>query len=252
MSPVSGDTTTTEVQQPSRTGAGADAEGPFWRRNTALLLAAALLLGVATAITISGISDARTTTAQSDRIEILEQRVRTAQAAKARETDENTLEALGVTTARAKTDTVAINQFLATAFSWSSGEEFEQARETLKRRYGLAEFDDFLMHFLPPSRFNEDSTGERYYWIDSVGLNSEVGDDVEVEVVRVQGTDYHYVVMADLEFSSDFTDTTGQDGNAAMQPVAQRRVLVYLTIDGAGDFHRVRGIPASGTTRHSG
>jgi hypothetical protein len=245
---MSEDTTAAEVQEPL----DADAEQPFWRRNTPLLAAAAVVLAAATAITISWIGDARTTAAQSDRIDALEQRVRTAQTTKTRETDENTLEALGVTTSRVKTDTSAINQFLATSFSWTSGEEFQQARETLKRRYELTEFDDFLTHFLPPSRFNQDSTGEHYYWIDSVGLNSEVGDDVQVEVVRVQGTDYHYLVMADLEFSSDFTDTTGREGNATMQPVAHRRVLVYLTIDGAGDFHAVRGIPASGTTRHSG
>lgn len=245
---MSPDTTRLEAPEP----VGADAEQPFWRRNAWLLLATALVLAATTTVSVSWIGDARTTTAQSDRIDELEQDLWTARAAKARETDETTLEALGVTTSRVRTNTKTINEFLETSFGWSSGEEFEQARETLKRRYGLTESDDFLMHFLPPSRFNQDSTGERYYWIDSVGLNSDVGEHVQVEVAGVQGTDYHYVVMADLELSSDFTDTTGQAGNAAMQPVAHRRVLLYLTIDGAGDLHDIRGIPASGTTRHSG
>lgn len=228
-----------------------EATPSFWARNIWVLLAAGIVLAVALGVALTNLGHTRSEEKQEARVGELEGQLRLAKQRQAEAVDTNTLEALGISASRVKDDGAAIREMLDTAFNWNSGEAFEEARESLKRRFHLSESDDFLLNFLPPSRFNEDSSGKRYYWVDSVGLNVEVKDGAQVEVVRVQGTSYQYAVLADLEFSSDFTDTTGQHGNAALQPTTTRRVLLYVTVDGEGEFSGLHGIPATGLTRHS-
>ena len=165
--------------------------------------------------------------------------------------EENVLEALGVTASRIEADTRVLDSFMETAFTWDSGEEYNEARDTLIRRFKLPADSGFLKEFMPESTYNIDGNGKEYHYLDAVGLNSSMGADPELEVVKVVGTEYTYAVMGDLSMTSDLGVRTNEDGTIPAKPSAQRKLLLYATVDAEGQLSDLSGIPASGTTRSS-
>ncbi|MFD2794662.1 hypothetical protein ACFS27_13980 [Promicromonospora vindobonensis] len=161
----------------------------------------------------------------------------------------NVLESLGVSRSRMDTDAAVIESLLDVAFTWDSGVAYDEARERLKDRFGLTEDDVFLQEFMPPSRFNEVRDGQRYYYIDAVGLNSAIGDDPDIEVVEVRASDYAYAVLVDIAITSDAVSRN--DANSA-SVTAHRPMLLFVTVDADGAVSELSGVPASGSTRHSG
>lgn len=157
--------------------------------------------------------------------------------------------ALGVSQDRLSADGERIKSLLSTAFSWDSGQSYEAARESLKSQFGLTENEAFLKSFMPPSRYNADSQGRRYYYIDAVGLNSALGADLDVEVVDIKAGVYTYAALADVEATSDAV-TQNQASKASI--TAHRRALLFVTIDTQGRVSKLSGVPASGETSHSG
>lgn len=221
----------------------------FWTRNMWVLLLLALFVTGAIGFGTAYSANQHAQDAQSARIVQLEAEIARAEHRDAASSDDAVRRALGVDPARVASDSAEIQDLLRIATTWDSGEKYEAARESLKRKYKLTETDDFLTNFMPPSRFNVDSRGTRYYYIDTLGLKSQLDSDVQVEVKSVRGTTYRYAVIAGVLASSSVTDAKGTQG---LVSTASRKTLVYVTTDGEGGVSELTAIPASGATRTSG
>lgn len=167
------------------------------------------------------------------------------------QTVSNAYEALGASGSRITADRQTIAQMLSIALSWDSGDSYEQVRETLTKRYKLAEDSAFLTKFMPPATFNQTSDGARYYYLDGVGLNSNLSSDgVQTEFLSANGVEYRYAVIADVVMSSDTpVEQTGEERQA--NPSVTRSTLLYVSTNAEGKILDIEGIPATGVTRHS-
>ena len=211
----------------------------FLRRNAWVVVTAVLLalLAVTTAWTWG--SQETALDQQTARIGELERGLVAAEAARAEVVQADVMTGLGISQGRLNKDARVISDLAGTVFTWDSGLAYEEARTQLKDRYQLAEDDAFLTGFMPPSRYNVDTEGERYYYIDAMGLNSSVEGEPDIEVVKAVVGEYTYAVMVDVRVSSDAIEQTG----VTRDPVtAQRRMLIFLTVDAEGD---VSGLPVS-------
>lgn len=224
--------------------------GPgFVRRNGWVLVIAVLLTLIAVVTTMTWMSQSARLDGQQAQIETLQRQLETAELENSQQLEDDLLQSLGISQERIATDTPTIIGLIETAFTWDSGASYAAARAELKARYDLSEDGVFLTDFMPESRYNEDADGKRYYYIDTQGMNSSVSDDPEIEVVKVRADDYTYAVMVDVTVTSDGVE---QDGGAGTRASAERRMLLFLTIDTGGEISNLSGVPASGSTRHSG
>ncbi|WP_108491704.1 hypothetical protein [Promicromonospora sp. AC04] len=158
------------------------------------------------------------------------------------------LASLGISRSRVDVDTAVIESLLGVAFTWDSGPAYETARDRLKDRYGLSEDDEFLQEFMSPPRFNEDVDGQRYYYVDAAGLNSALGEDPDIEVAQVRASDYSYVVLVDVEITSDVVT---QNDSSSESVTAHRPVLLFVTVDATQTVSDLRGVPAGAATLRS-
>lgn len=218
----------------------ADDQPGFFRRNAWVMALAALVVvaGGVTAVSLRAGDDALI--AQETRIAELEAQLDAVDRRQAEQADQDVFTALGITRSRVASDRTILADLLEPSFTWSSGEEYEEAREFLKGHFGLTEDDAYLATFLPPAEFNQHVSGERFYYIDSLGLTSSL-TRTQVEVAEVEGTEYAYVVIADIEMSAP--------APAGGTATVQRRLLLNVTIDGDGDLSDLSGTPPSGATR---
>ncbi|MDQ1031426.1 hypothetical protein QF035_009008 [Streptomyces umbrinus] len=221
----------------------------FFRRNLSVLVTAAVLAVVATVAGATWSSQHTALAEQETQINDVEGHLAGIQKKNAEQVNADILAALGVSQNRLSTDGERIKSLLSMAFTWDSGQSYEAARASLKSRFGLAENETFLKSFMPPSRFNEDSQGRRYYYIDTVGLNSALGEDPDVEVVDVKAGLYTYATLADVEVTSD---AVSQNKSSKASVTAHRRALLFVTVDTQGKVSNLSGVPASGETRYSG
>lgn len=219
----------------------------FLGRNAVVLILAAALVAVGIGTGLQLINNSRDLSGQQQQISDLEQRLAQAESANAEAEDANTYEALGVTESRLINDQAVIEEFLATAFTWQDGVSYEAARDALISRYDLDEDGAFLTDFMPPAAYTM-RDGQRQYYIDEVGLVFSPGAEMSVDVVRVSGTDYEYIVLADVDVTSSHI-TPGSDGST---PTSTRRMMLCVTVDGEGELSGLSGIPPSGTTHISG
>ncbi|MFF8914179.1 hypothetical protein ACF08M_12845 [Streptomyces sp. NPDC015032] len=227
----------------------APARQGFFRRNARVLATAAVLAVVATVAGATWSGQQAALAEQQAKIQDAEGRLTGIQKKNAEQVNADLMAALGVSQNRLSTDGERIKSLLSTAFTWDSGQGYEAAREGLKSRFGLTEDDAFLKSFMPPSRFNEDSQGRRYYYIDTVGLNSSLGADPDIEAVDAKAGVYTYAVLADVEATSD---AVSQNKASKASVTAHRRALLFITVDAQGKVSDLSGVPASGETRHSG
>ncbi|MYR60064.1 hypothetical protein GTY54_28815 [Streptomyces sp. SID625] len=227
--------------------------GPTWRgffrRNLSVLATAAVLAVVATVAGATMSSQHAALAGQEAQISDIEGHLAGIQRKNAEQVNADVMASLGVSQDRLSTDGERIMSLLSTAFTWDSGQSYRAARESLKSRFGLAENETFLKSFMPPSRFNEDPQGRRYYYIDTVGLNSALGEEPSIEVVNVKAGIYTYAVLADVEVTSD---AVSQNKASSASVTAHRRALLFVTVDAQGKVSNLSGVPASGETRHSG
>ncbi|MFJ2662597.1 hypothetical protein [Arthrobacter koreensis] len=167
--------------------------------------------------------------AQEQQVAALEERMQaelsTAEAARQTVVDS----ALGASGERIAGDTKQIHEFVKKAVTWGSGTEYAEARESLMRRYSLGEDTQFMREYFQEPVYNTDSSGQRFYLVDAEGLNSQLGS-IEVKSLGVLGTEYRYMVLADITSSSN-------DGKAS----ATRTSVIYLTLDGEGAMSDVSG-----------
>ncbi|MDX3274768.1 MULTISPECIES: hypothetical protein [Streptomyces] len=221
----------------------------FFRRNLSVLVTAAVLTVVATAAGATWSSQHAARAEQEAQINDVEGHLAGIRKQNAEQVNADVMAALGVSQNRMSTDGERIKSLLSMAFTWDSGQSYDAARESLKSRFSLAENETFLKSFMPPSRFNEDSQGRRYYYIDTVGLNSALGADPDIEVVDVKAGVYTYAILADVEVTSD---AVTQNKSSKASVTAHRRALLFVTVDAQGKVSNLSGVPASGETRHSG
>ncbi|MEU9601611.1 hypothetical protein AB0E06_32985 [Streptomyces sp. NPDC048109] len=221
----------------------------FFRRGLSVLVTAAVLAVVATAAGVTWSSQHASLAEQEAQINDVEERLTGIRKKNAEQVNADVMAALGVSRNRLSADSERIKSLLSMAFTWDSGQSYEAARESLKSRFGLTENETFLKSFMPPSRFNEDSQGRRYYYIDTVGLNSALGEDPDIEVVDVKAGVYTYAALADVEVTSD---AVSQNKASKASVTAHRRTLLFVTVDAQGKASNLSGVPASGETRYSG
>ncbi|MFJ2420227.1 hypothetical protein [Streptomyces brevispora] len=219
-----------------------------FRRNLSVLATAAVLAVVATVAGMTWSSQHAALAEQEAQINDVEGQLAGIQRKNAEQVNTDVMAALGVSQNRLSTDSERIKSLLSMAFTWDSGQSYEAARESLKSRFGLTESEMFLKSFMPPSRFNEDSQGRRYYYIDTVGLNSALGADTDIEVVDAKAGVYTYAVLADVEVTSD---AASQNKASKTSVTAHRRALLFVTVDAQGKVSNLSGTPASGETRYS-
>ncbi|WP_181273681.1 hypothetical protein [Brevibacterium oceani] len=220
----------------------------FWRRNGWIVALAGVLAVALTATIWNAASQSSDLEAQEQRIEDLDDELASIQQANEEKIDDDAFAALGVDSGRATQDAQTITALLDAAFTWDSGKGYETARADVKETYGLSEDGPFLTDFMPPSRFNEDSEGTRYYYIDSEGLNSKLGGEPQVEVVSVRADVYRYAVIATASMS---TDAVEKNDSIPAEVQADRKMLLFVSIDGDGKITELSGVPASGSIRHS-
>ncbi|MFE6939688.1 hypothetical protein [Streptomyces chartreusis] len=221
----------------------------FFRRNLSVLVTAAALTIVTAAAGVTWSSQHAALAEQKAQINDVEEQTAGIQKKNAEQVNADVMAALGVSQNRLSTDGERIKSLLSMAFTWDSGQSYEAARASLKSRFDLTENEPFLKSFMPSSRFNEDSQGRRYYYIDTVGLNSALGADPDIEVVDVHAGIYTYVVLTDVEVTSD---AVSQNKASKASVTAHRRALLFVTVDAQGKVSDLSGVPASGETRHSG
>ncbi|MFK0154239.1 hypothetical protein ACIQVK_19465 [Streptomyces sp. NPDC090493] len=231
----------TQAAAPTRRG--------FFRRNLSVLVTAAVLAVVATVACATWSSRHAALAAQQAQIDDAEVQLAGIQKKNAAQVNADVMTAMGASRTRLSTDGERIKSLLSMAFTWDSGQSYEAARERLKSRFGLTENETFLKSFMPPSRFNEDSQGRRYYYIDAVGLNSASGGDPDIEVVDVKAGVYTYAVLADVEVTSD---AVSQNRASEASVTAHWPTLLFVTVDAQSKVSNLAGVPASGEARYSG
>jgi hypothetical protein len=146
----------------------------------------------------------------------------------------------GANAERVAADSDTIGDLLERSLTWTDNASYIEARESTMRVYGLTEDSTFVTSFFPPAPVNLDSQGNEYPYIDAAGLNSQVGD-FRVKLLSVDGVDYSYMVLVDVQAKS--SDGLGTAVNVS---------TVFVTIDGAGALTQVTGYAATTSPRTSG
>lgn len=220
----------------------------FARRNGWVLTIAAVLTVVSISTGTTWAVHHRALNQQDARISTLERQLAVADRKRSEWVEEDLLASLGFSRSRLDRDAPIITALVETAFTWDSGPAYERARTTLTQRYGLTENDTFLTEFMPPSRYNEDAAGKRYYYLDAQGLNSSVEAAPDIKIVKATAGEYTYTALVDVEVTADSATQT-KAGRSRI--IADRRMLLTVTVDADRHVSNLTGVPASGSTRHS-
>jgi hypothetical protein len=204
----------------------------FFYRNALMLILAAVFVASGTAYVVTVTGHQTESASQLQQIAELDAQMQTKLAAAKAKQQSVVDDALGINARRVTADTTAIREFVKTVATWKSGEEYAAARESVMRRYKLAEDSQFMKVYFQEPVSNRDSSGKTFYAVDVDGLNSSLGT-VDVKVLGVSGTAYRYMVLADIASSSN-------DGKAS----ASRTSVIYLTLDSEGVMSEVSGYAA--------
>lgn len=210
----------------------------------ALLLLLIVLLGVRTAdVRHEQQQERAQQQEQQERLEA--QQVRESRALR-RQVEKGTRQALGAQSSRLQEDQVQIRALAETVFTWDSASSYDEARATAKRRFGLREDGPFLTETMPPARFTVDGEGEKYSYIDTIGLKSDAGKKVEARLVSVDGGSYRYVVHLETR-----TTSTAAVSRIGVSPGVERPVRLEVTTDEDGTIEDLSATMSTVATRHS-
>lgn len=210
----------------------------FYRNALLILLAGVFIIAGVSYFVVTG-SQQEQVAAQDKQITELDQQMQ-ARLKSARDEQQAVVDAaLGTSAQRISSDTAVIRDFVKTVATWRTGEEYAAARESVIRKYKLKEDSQFLKTYFQEPVFNTDSSGNRIYYVDTQGLNSSL-TSMEVVPLGVSGTEYRYMVLADLGSSSN-------DGKAS----ADKTSVIYLTMDGEGAMTNVSGFASVSGERMS-
>jgi len=202
--------------------------------------AGALLVVTATVSGITAAGQAEILEAQDAQVASINAKTDDARAAAAAVDDEVALQGTGASAERVASDRDIVVEIAKRALTWDDDATYRDARASTMRSYGLTEDSTFMTSFLPDAPVNRDSQGNEYPYIDAAGLNSTVGDTV-VKVLDVDGLDYSYLALVDVQASSS-------DGLATASSVA----TIFVTIDGDGAVSDLTGYASTSTPVTSG
>lgn len=186
------------------------------------LIAGALLAATAVVSTVTITHQNATLERDNRTLTSLQRKVDHARSMTKQLQSDTVLEASGARPDRVAADGVIIKDLVDRAMTWDSNSTYEQARESVSRKYHQADDSSFMRAFLPPAPVNRDAKGNEYPYIDAAGLNSSVSDTT-VRLTGVDATDYSYMVLVDVQAKS--SDNLGTSVNVA---------TLFLTIDGNG------------------
>lgn len=201
----------------------------FFYRNVLLMLLAGVFVIVGISYIVASNTQHIEVVTQEQEIADLDAQMQAELATAKAEQQSVVDDALGTNAQRVATDTEVIRQFMKTVTTWETGEEYTEARESVVRRYKLDERSQFMRVYFQEPIFNTDSSGNKFYVVDTEGLNSSLSS-IDVKVLGVSGTEYKYMVLADIGSSSN-------DGKAG----ANKTSVIYLTLDGEGLMTDVSG-----------
>lgn len=210
------------------------------------------LVGIA-AISVGGFANAAADRSRLEeqqlQIQELEQELRTRTAVSDGRVDDEVASSLGIDRPRLAPDSEILAALMEQALTWDSGESYEQARTALIAAYDLTEGEPFLTDFMPPSRFNEDADGNRFYYLDTIGANSALHGEVEVELISVMADKYRYLAWCDIAVTSDAVDAGDSDAALVSE---LRRMMLMATIDAEGAVLDLEGVSAGDSTLTTG
>lgn len=198
-----------------------------------LLVIVLVLLAIQTGVQQASIQD------HEDRIAQLER-----DRAEAQQTLDDAQEALyeqitGSDAPRMAQDTQGLAAMMETMVTWDSHESYEEARNTVFEQYDIT--DGSFTELFPEAPVTTDGAGNEYYYIDAAGLNGHLGE-YSIELLEVSGTDYSYVMFADMVTEQTIGDATGS--NAVP-------IILFATVASDGQLYDVRGYAGSEVTRSS-
>jgi hypothetical protein len=211
----------------------------FFNRNALLVILASVFIIVVIVFVMATTSQSDALAAEEQELSALSEEMNSQQGQAAVEREEVLDAALGFSDSRVNEDTQLVYDFVRTVVTWSSGEEYTEARESVVRKYALDEGSQFLQVYFPEPVFNTDSSGTRFYVVDTDGLNSSLAS-VEVLPMGVSGTAYSYMVLANVSANSNNGDAT-----------ASKASVIYLTVDGEGVLSEVSGYASTSKSLRS-
>ena len=97
-------------------------------------------------------------------------------------------EATGLDESRVNDDLEVVKTFFDKTLTWSTGAEYDAARESLIKDYKFSENDTFLTQFMPANQYTSDG---KYNYVDLKKANSKF-EDVTQYVYSIDGDLYSY------------------------------------------------------------
>lgn len=158
----------------------------------------------------------------------LDQHIAEKQTANDAEQKEAVIEATGLDPALIAVDRTAATSYFGAAFNWSSGAEYDQARENYET--SLGEGNSFTETYFPENTKIETSSGELNF-IDFESLRTKMDDMVVVPTVA-EGNRIRYVAFVQYYMFKDAEDTNNTD---ALTP---SNAIIEFTASGDPDGER--------------
>lgn len=206
---------------------------PFWRRNLAPIMAGMILVGTITATSLyAANSEVEVNEARAE-VSVVQEEVEVAQEEQHAAEKEHAQAVTGLDVDRKSTDDQAAGQVMSTAMTWSTGQEYNDARKTLINTYNLAPDSSFLTTFLPDQMCNETSTGEQVCMVDTDGLSAKY-DSFESTVTDISIDKYSYFALVKMRVMST-------DGSTS---ISQTVPMTY-TVDGDGTITDLVAYPVT-------
>lgn len=215
-------------------------EPPFIVRSLALFAGGAILLG-GIGMTVGHQHQVDTANvASAAQVEQLRSQLNDLSSTTASTQEDVSTQATGMSPARKSSDDETMQAVMKKALTWSSGEEYIQARQDLIDRWKLDEKSQFLTVFMPgedAGAWRTDSSGTTYFAYE--GINSSL-DSFTSSVTNVDGTRYTYFAVVGVK-------TRSSDGMAT--DVTYSTMSYTLDANGTiSDLTGWAGAPGTDTT----
>lgn len=195
-----------------------------------VILCAVLLIGVCINYVVVTNRQNDELEAQQLEIESLTNQIATLNAAMNNKQNELVFTITGLNQQRVNKDDGIVSDFLKVVCTWDSYDEYMTARETIMRRYDLAEDSAFMTIFMPVVGNKVSSDGTNYNQIDTNGLNMEF-ESVESYVTNIVADQYSYFSVVNIR-------STWKNGGESVVHAA-----ITYTIDSDGELTNISAIP---------
>lgn len=219
---------TADQTQKSEAGRG------FLGRNILLILCAVMAIG-SILFAAASVGNADRDVAESKAaLEQARQETKVLQEQASEGTNEVVKEVSGVDLERKSQDDERVSELMGLATTWSSGEEYNENRDEIMRRFNLEADSAFLDTFMPDQRCRTSSDGTEICMIDTEGLASDFVR-MSTSIIGVEGSNYTYFGVATIS-------TPSADGSVS---ISTQNPVIY-TVDGQGTIIEITPYAISG------